>query len=90
MSAGSPLGLLRVEYSIPANTTGVFPLTQVDGYQDPAYGAVWGDNNSNVNLPLFVDGAITVNPVATPEPSSLVLLVLGAVGLFGVRRLRSR
>lgn len=88
--AGTPLGLLRIEYSVPANTTGTFPLTVVDGYQDPANGSIWGDSGFNVNLPLLASGAITVAPVATPEPSSLLLLVLGAVGLFGIRRLRSR
>jgi len=89
--AGTPLGLLRVEYSVPANTTGSFPLTIIDSFQDPAFGSVWGDSGGNVNLPLLASGAINVAPAAiTPEPSSLLLLVLGAVGLFGVRRLRSR
>jgi hypothetical protein len=89
--AGTPLGLLRVQYSVPANTTGSFPLTIVDGFTDPVNGSIWGDSGDNVNLPLLASGAINVAPAAiTPEPSSLLLLVLGAVGLFGVRRLRSR
>ena len=91
LAAGASLGLLRVEYSVPANTTGVFPLTVVDGTQNPSNGSIWGDSQFNVNIPLLASGAITVSPAAiTPEPSSLLLLVLGAVGLFGVRRLRSR
>jgi len=86
LSAGSPLGLLRVEYSIPANFVGAADLTLITSQPTGNLPAVWGDTAFNANTPLVVSGSITV----TPEPTSMVLLVLGAIGLFGVRRLRSR
>jgi hypothetical protein len=87
LAAGTPLGLLRVEYSIPANYTGSVDLT----LQAPTNGQEgWGDSSFSFNTPLTVNGSITVNSAITPEPSSLVLLLFGAIGLFGIRRLRAR
>jgi len=90
LTAGSPLGLLRVEYSIPAGFTGTVPLSLPDGNSDPAYGAIFLDSTYNPDIPALLPGSITVNALATPEPSSFVLLILGAVGLFGIRRMRAR
>jgi hypothetical protein len=86
----TPLGLMRVEYSIPAFFTGTADLTiTVD--PDSPYAAFWDDTRFNSNVPdAVVNGSITVNPVASPEPGSVVLLLLGAVGLFGYRRLRAQ
>ncbi len=81
--AGTPLGLMRVEYSIPAYAFGSFPLTIVTAVTDPMWGSIWGDSQFNVNIPLVVSGSITVASAPTPEPSSIVLLVLGAVGFAG-------
>jgi len=80
------LGLLRVEYVVPAGFSGVADLTIIISQPSGNLPAVWGDSAFNANTPLAVSGSITV----TPEPTSMVLLVLGAVGLFGIRRLRSR
>jgi hypothetical protein len=84
----SPFGLLRIGYSIPANFTGTVALTIPTLEQDPTFGAGWLDSAFNTIEPAIVNGSITVNAPATPEPSSIVLLMLGAIGLFGVRRLR--
>ena len=81
--AGTPLGLLRVEYTIDPNTIGVFPLTQLDNMMDPAFGAVWGDSVPNPNDPLFANGSITV----TPEPSSWILAGMSLCALLAFRRL---
>ncbi len=91
LAAGTPLGLLRVEYSVPVNTTGVFPLTVVDGTQDPSNGSIWGDSGFNVNIPLLVSGTLTVLPAeALPEPSSVLLLAIGLAGLAVMRLRRAR
>jgi len=81
--------LARLYITVAANFTGQEYL-------------VWNNNgiNNDSNAPFyslstaqatpldpnFVGGVITV----VPEPSSVILMVLGAVGLFGVRRLRGR
>ncbi len=57
---------------------------------DSPFAAFWNDASFNQDLPSIVNGSITVNAPATPEPSSIVLFALGAIGLFGVRRLRAR
>ncbi len=90
LAAGTPLGLLRVEYSVPANATGVFPLTVVDGTQDPSNGSIWGDSGFNVNIPLLVSGEITVSLNLIPEPSSILLLAIGLAGLAVMRLRRAR
>jgi len=87
LTAGTPLGLLRIEFTIPANYTGSVDLTLSAPTNN---GLEWGDTFNNANTPLTVNGSITVNSAITPEPSSLVLLLFGAVGLFGIRRLRAR
>ena len=78
LTAGTPLGLLRVEYSIPANFIGTVPI-DIAISPDSTVPAVWADSAFNTNTPLVVNGSITVS--YPPEPSSLVLLVLGALGL---------
>jgi len=86
LSAGTPLGLLRVEYSIPAGFEGVATLAVGTANNNALAPAAWSDTFFNNNVPLTVDGSITV----VPEPTSVVLLVLGAIGLFGIRRMRAR
>jgi PEP-CTERM motif len=48
-----------------------------------AYDSAATPTNSNTATDL-------VNVVATPEPASVVMMALGAIGLLGFRRLRSR
>jgi len=87
----SPLGLMQVSYDIPAGTpVGSYSLTfNQDAYPADANADYVGATNSTEVLPspgAVANGAIVVNPI--PEPSSIVLLVLGAIGMFGFRRLR--
>jgi hypothetical protein len=94
--AGVPLGLVRIQYDIAAGTpVGSYGMTINVFPNDP--NANISSFASNYQLqsaaaaaltPSVINGAINVVPA--PEPSSIVLLVLGAVGLFGFRRLRAR
>jgi hypothetical protein len=85
----APEALVRVEYSIPANYVGTTTLS-ITTDPDSPFAAFWNDAALNSDLPAIINGSITVSAPATPEPSSIVLLALGAIGLFGVRRLRAR
>jgi hypothetical protein len=91
----SPLGLLRIEYDVPGGTpAGTYPITfnQDDPNTSGDPFASFVDTVSNEDIThlqspnAFVNGAIVI----TPEPSSVLLAVLGAVGLIGVglRRVR--
>jgi len=86
LAQGTPLGLIQVEYSVPAGYVGTVTLSLPDGNANPAYGAIFLDSTYNPDIPALVNGSITV----VPEPSSVVMLILGAVGLFGIRRMRAR
>lgn len=76
---------------------GVFPWEAVTVYltadapNDVLTFLAWGDNGSTVNLPpiAFLDIANNGNPVSTPEPASLSLMVIGMFGI-GAYRLRRR
>jgi len=88
---GAALGLMHVVYNVPAGTpVGDYALTfnQDDPNVDPFADFTSPTNTSAVDTSPFSapSGAIHV----TPEPSSIVMLILGAVGLFGFRRLRTR
>jgi len=86
LAQGTPLGLIQVEYSVPAGYVGTVTLSLPDGNANPAYGAAFLDSTFNPDIPSLVNGSITV----VPEPSSVAMLILGAVGLFGIRRMRAR
>jgi len=87
----SALALVRIEYSIAANYVGTQTLTfnqdnpQTDGNADYVQ---LNTDLVDTYSPSAVNGFITVK--VTPEPASWVIAVLGAVGLFGIRRLRAR
>jgi hypothetical protein len=98
VSAGTPLGgstqygLMQLTFSVPADTpAGSYTLTF---NQDPGFNGDYVDtvspSDSNIFLPGVLDAAIVVSSVATPEPGSIVMMTLGALGLigFGVRRAR--
>lgn len=87
LTSGAPLGLLRIEYSIPAFFTGTVDLDITAYAQNQAFGAIWGDTSYNANVPTIVNGSIFI---PSPEPGSLALLLIGAAGWFGIRRLRAR
>jgi hypothetical protein len=89
--SATPLGLLRVEYEVPAGTAmGSYALTfnQDNPNTDPFSDYVDTTSNSDMDNSFspgaVVDGAIVV----TPEPGSVVLLLLGAIGLFFAARRR--
>jgi hypothetical protein len=99
--SSTPLGLMRVEYDVPADTAvGSYALTfnqdpvpnGLDGHQ----GDIFADfvdttsifDNNDIFSPAVINGAINVVP--TPEPSSVVLMVLGAVGWVGLGWRRGR
>ena len=70
LTAGTPRGLMRVEYSIPANYAGTVPLIIVPPTDPSAnFGSAWSDTAYNLNAPLIVNGSLNV----TPEPSSWIL-----------------
>ena len=80
------LGLMRIEYTIPGGTPpGVYPLTFTPAVNGG--GGNFYDNvsvlDSNYLLPgLLVNGAIVVQ---SPEPGSVALILLGAIGLLALR-----
>jgi hypothetical protein len=87
----SALGLVRIEYSIAANYVGTQSLTFNQDNPNTDGNADYVQLNTDlvdVYSPSAVNGFITVK--VTPEPASWVIAVLGAVGLFGIRRLRAR
>jgi len=87
-----PLGIVRIEYSIPAGTpAGTYTLNLVPSneggtgtYTDTVSAS--DANTNNYLVPTIIDGAIVV----LPEPGSVVLMVLGAVGLVGIGFRRAR
>jgi len=83
------LGMERIEYDVPANSPlGSYALTFNQNTNTGDYVETTSISSSNFFLPAVVTGAINV--VQSPEPTSVVLMVLGAVGLvgFGWRRAR--
>ncbi len=85
--SSTPLGLMRVEYSIAAGWAGSVALTfnqdnpHTDGFAD-LYQK--GTDVSDVYSPSSVNGAIIV----APEPSTLVLFGLSGIGLWAFSRRR--
>jgi len=84
-------GLMQLTFTVPpATAAGAYVLSF---FQDPGLNGDWVDtvskSDGNPVLPaLAPNGAIVVTPV--PEPASVLMMVIGAVGLigFGVRRAR--
>lgn len=64
-------------------TSGVFELNLLQGAQFGFTGGSWTDANGQIT------GGIVPIPVAIPEPSIGLLLLLGAVGAFRHRRTRT-
>jgi PEP-CTERM motif len=86
----SPLGLMRVEYDVLAGAPiGSYALTfnQDNPATDPFadYVNTISITDTNLFTVSVVNGAIVV----VPEPSSALLVLLGAAGLLGFRRLRA-
>jgi len=82
--------IARVYITVAAGFTGTeYLVWNNNGTNNDAFAPFYSLSTATTNNldPNLIGGVITV---LSPEPSSVVLLVLGAVGLFGVRRLRGR
>ncbi len=77
LTDGTPLGLIRIEYSFIPGFAGVVPLTIVDANQDSTYGSFFMDSQGNVDIPTIINGAIAV-----PEPAGWVLAALGLLAIL--------
>ncbi|HEX4146268.1 MAG TPA: PEP-CTERM sorting domain-containing protein, partial [Pirellulales bacterium] len=87
----------QVYYDIPAGTpVGSYSLTLDQNSLATDPGADFVNLISNSNTVAYfspgtaINGAIVVNAAVIPEPASVVLMVLGSIGLigFGLRRAR--
>ena len=79
------LGLERIEYSVAPDFVGTAALTfNQSAVPSGDFVETTSNTTSNYFLPAVVNGAIVV----TPEPGSLVLMLLGAAALFGFGWLR--
>jgi hypothetical protein len=84
-------GLANVQFTIAAGYSGtVYLVWNNDGIASDSYAPFYELSTATVTPidPNLVTGSITVTPI--PEPASVVLMLLGAVGLvgYGVRRTR--
>lgn len=90
--SSTPLGLMRVEYDVPANTAiGSYALTlnqtpYDNNVENGDFVNTTSYSNSDFFMPSAINGAINV----VPEPSSVVMMVLGAIGFLGLGWRRAR
>ncbi len=88
-SLNQTYALAQVDLTVAAGFGGtVYLVWNVDGVNNDSFAPFYelsGAPATNLD-PNFVDGSITFGP----EPSSVVLMLLGAAGLVGYRRLRTR
>jgi hypothetical protein len=85
----TPLGMMRVEYSIAAGFTGSVALTLNQDNPNTDSNADFVELNSDFT-DLFTVSAVNGLIKVTPEPASWVMAAMGAIGLFVIRRVRSR
>jgi hypothetical protein len=102
LTAGTTYSIEQVYWSVaPGTGPGTYSLTLVTDapFQSNVAGGdpnadyvnlVNANNTTSYEQTLFTNGAIVINAPVVPEPASIVLMVLGAVGLvgFGLRRAR--
>jgi hypothetical protein len=87
----TPNGIVRFEYSVPAGTVpGTYPITLIadtEGGSGTFYNNI-STADATLILPSVINGAIVVQAVATPEPTSIILMLFGAAGLisYSIRR----
>ena len=91
LGGGTQYGLMQLEFTVPPGTpAGLYPLTF--NTDDPN---IDGDFVNTVSKSDFThyrspDVSVPTYLFVGPEPSSVVMLVLGAAGLLGFHRLRTR
>jgi hypothetical protein len=97
LAANTVYSMEQVYYDIPAGTpVGSYSLTLDQNSLATDPGADFVNLISNSNTVAYfspgtaINGAIVVNAAVIPEPASVVLMVLGSIGLigFGLRRAR--
>jgi hypothetical protein len=87
------LALMTVSFSVPAGTpAGTYALTFNQNDPTSDFTADWYNNVSNSDPGTFSPGAVVNGSivVTTPEPSSVLMLLVGAVGLIGIGVRRAR
>ncbi|MDB5350576.1 MAG: hypothetical protein JWN86_1823 [Planctomycetota bacterium] len=76
------VGLGRVTFDVAPSAGGLVVVTIVPNFTD----SVLDPDGNRLDLPYtFVNGSINVTPVAVPEPSSLVLALVGITAAFLAR-----
>jgi len=86
--SSTELGLMRILYDVPANSPiGSYAMTFTQNTAGYDYVETTSYSSANYFLPSVINGAINV---VTPEPGSVVMIALGAIGLIGLGLRRAR
>jgi len=90
LGGATQYGLMQLEFTVPAGTA-AGAYTMSFNTDDPNTDGDWVDiisksDTAVVSPGLSVNGAIVV----TPEPASVLMMVIGAVGLIGIGLRRAR
>jgi hypothetical protein len=87
--SATPLSLMGVEWDVPANSAlGSYAMLFTQNTSGYDFVETTSYSSGNYFLPNVINGAINVVP--SPEPSSIVMMVLGTLGLIGLGLRRAR
>ncbi len=90
-SLNQTYGLATLDLQVAAGFTGtIYLVWNGDGVSTDSYAPFYelSTNATSPTDPNLVPGSLTI--VQTPEPGSIVMMVLGAVGLLGLGWRRAR